>query len=234
MVGYWVGRASVPSAATRPAPEPAAAVQPVALPTPPTGLSIPAPGGLSPGVGSTGTVASAPPVYDPAVVTVHPKERKTAPRTSGADAAQPPQPTIFANPLVQPRRAPQVVTQPLNPAPSRATLPAAAPALPPQPAPAATASSSVVMLRNSANVAVEVSIEGPEQWTAVVAPGSAIPVTLMPGSYQLRASGDGARSRRSTLALAANRNYSLVVDRRREGDRDTLVLIEPAVDGQPD
>lgn len=90
------------------------------------------------------------------------------------------------------------------------------------------------MLRNSASTAVEVSIEGPEQWTAVVAPGSAIPVTLSPGTYQLRASGDGARSRRSTLALAASRNYSLVVDRRREGDRDSLVLIEPAIDGQPD
>jgi hypothetical protein len=131
------------------------------------------------------------------------------------------------NPLVQPRQPAQVVTQ----AAPNVMLPAPNP---PQAVPAPNSAMAVVMLRNSASVAVEVAIEGPEQWTAVVAPGSAIPVNLTPGSYQLRATGDGVRSRRSTLALAANRSYSLVVDRRKDGDRDTLVLIEPAVDGQAD
>lgn len=233
VVGYWVGRASAPARSPSLPAEQTAVVQPVTLPTPPTGLTTPDLSGASgSSIGSApGRFAAAPPIYDPAVVTVRPKYRP--PAAPHGLPAQPPQPTLFANPLVQPRQAAQVVTQPLASS-ARTALPAAAAPVTPQPMPSATASNSVVMLRNSATVPVEVSIEGPEQWTAVVAPGSAIPVTLTPGSYQLRATGDGAKSRRSTLALAANRNYSLVVDRRRDGDRDTLVLIEPAVDVQPD
>lgn len=228
VVGYWVGRASAPEPTVQLPPQQTAVMQPVTLPTPPTALTTPGTGSYAPYGG--GAVATAPPIYDPAVVTVRPKSTPTAPPARPVAppvGAQLPQPTIFVNPLVQPRQPAQVVTQ---------AVPGGMPAAPnpPQAAPAPNSSMAVVMLRNSASVAVEVAIEGPEQWTAVVAPGSAIPVNLIPGSYQLRASGDGVRSRRSTLALSANRSYSVVVDRRKDGDRDALILIEPAVDGQAD
>jgi hypothetical protein len=234
VVGYWVGRASVPGAPLPAPKQQAAVVQPVTLPTPPTALAIPSSGSYA-SSGGSGSGGAATSIYDPAVVTVRPK---STPGASGArpfapPAAAPPQPAIFGNPLVQPRQSSQVVTQDVMP-PARAAVTSPTTPSPVQSAPTPSASTAVVMLRNSASVAVEVAIEGPEQWTAVVAPGSAIPVTLSPGSYQLRATGDGARSRRSTLALAANRTYSLVVDRRRDGDREALVLIEPAVDGQAD
>ena len=236
VVGYWVGRASVPGSAVPPPRAQTAVVQPVTLPTPPTALVTPGSGSYTPYAGSAGgSMASAPTIYDPAVVTVQPKSNSGPMRNRSfapsADA-QPPQSTLFGNPLAQSRQGSQVVTQQVTP-PAQAAVANPAPS-PVQSTPTPNASSAVVMLRNSASVAVEVAIEGPEQWTAVVAPGSAIPVTLSPGSYQLRATGDGVRSRRSTLALAANRTYSLVVDRRRDGDREGLVLIEPAVDGQAD
>jgi len=236
VVGYWVGRASAPGQPVPIPPQQTAVVQPLTLPTPPTVLTSPGGGSYAPQGGTSGSMASAPSIYDPAVVTVQPKSSgSTQARPFAPPAeAQPPQSTIFANPLAQPRKAPQVITQQVTPQPAHATL--SSPTVPslPQATPTPSASTAVVMLRNSASVAVEVAIEGPEQWTAVVAPGSAIPVTLSPGSYQLRATGDGVRSRRSTLALAANRTYSLVVDRRRDGERESLILIEPAVDGQAD
>jgi len=86
---------------------------------------------------------------------------------------------------------------------------------------------SVVALRNDASAAVEVTLSGAGERKARIAAGSTMPLRLPPGTYELHASGGGATSARSTLALAANRTYSLLVSRSREGGKDVLVLIEP-------
>ncbi|MCC2671459.1 MAG: hypothetical protein K0Q72_3930, partial [Armatimonadetes bacterium] len=183
-----------------------------------------------PPVASTGiappTVSAAPAVYDPAVVTIRPKPGQAAPAPQRlVQAPTTPHPSVYQNPAVR-RQTSQAVVQSFPTVPDAAFSAASAPV--PQP----SATSAIVMVRNTAAMPVELSIDGPEQLTAVVAPGSALPVNLPPGTYQLRASGDGIRSRRSTLALAANRSYALIIDRRQDSGRDSLVLIEPAVDGQ--
>jgi hypothetical protein len=225
MMGYWIGRASAPVPDGQQGPSYSTQVQPMDLPTPPTGLSVPTP------VAGAGLPAprinAAPAVYDPAVVTIRPKAGEpVTPARSAALPTSTPHPSVYQNPVVFPRQSPKVTVQ--------TALPAAAAPAPatPQAAPSPSDTVAVVMVRNTAAVPVELSIDGPEQLTAVVAPGSALPVTLPPGTYQLHASRDGLRSRRSTLALAANRSYSLIVDRRQDSGRDSLVLIEPAIDGQ--
>ena len=224
VIGYWIGRASAPTPEEPRGPAYTTQVQPMALPTPPTGLAIPPPtastGMPAPQVGSSSAV------YDPAVVTIRPKAgRAMASAPQNAVLLPPtPHPSVYQNPAILPRQTAQVTVQP---------EPASAPvAAAPVTAPLPTDTAAVVMVRNTASVAVELSIDGPEQLTAVVAPGSALPVTLPPGTYQLHARGDGLRSRRSKLTLAVNRSYSLIVDRRQDSGKEALVLIEPAIDGQ--
>jgi hypothetical protein len=220
VMGYWIGRASAPVA-----PPPVAAttsmIPPQMLPTPPTGLSSP-------------QSLMAPPAYfnDPAVVTV--RQKSNAPRGTSrptpqvANATEPTAPIVLHNPSLRPRQRPQVTQA--TPASRPAAFPAEA-ENPIQITPLPSPGAAVVMLRNDAAGAVEVSIDGDEDWTVTVAAGGSVPVTLSPGSYQLRAEGAGARSKRSTLAISANRNYSLIISRKEEGGRESLVLVEPAVDG---
>ena len=229
VLGYWIGRASAPSTPP-PMPESAqtAAAQPIPLPRPPAGLVVP----------TTPPPASAP-GYDPAVVTVRQKpvpaprpqpRAGSTPRPSLPAAVQAPGPVVLQNEQVRPRQQPRVVTEPPVQAAPVAPRPAAMEA-PIQAMPLPSPETAVVMLRNNAREPVEISIEGNEDWRAVVAAGSSMPVTLPPGSYRLQAEGAGATSKRSTLALGANRRYSLVIEQRQEGGRASLVLVEPAIDG---
>jgi hypothetical protein len=78
---------------------------------------------------------------------------------------------------------------------------------------------------------VEVKVDGDGTRTAWIPPGGTVPLNLSPGSYQLRASSHGAASAQSTLSLAPNRTYALLVNRMREDGKDILVLIEPLEPG---
>jgi len=228
VMGYWIGRASAPAVPPT-APRAAQSAMPSqSLPTPPTGLAAP------PAIAFTPA-----PYYDPAVVTVRQKPAsrgavvppEALPRglSSGPAiaATQPSGPMVLHNPHLQTRQKPQVVTQD----PGTGGPPEPTPDQPMQLMPLPSPSTAIVMLRNNASGAVEVEIDGDEDWTVTVAAGSSVPVSLAPGSYHLRAEGAGARSKRSKLAVGANRRYSLVIDNKEEGGREALVLMEPAIDG---
>lgn len=229
VVGYWIGRASAPAVPPTNPTRQQAAMTPQTLPLPPTSLSQPA------------AVAPMPSYYDPAVVTVRQKPTPGSAAVPGAGtvrplaggsamAAQPAGPVVLQNPNLRSRQNPLVVTQDLS-KPLAGAVPPVTLESPIQIMPLPSPGMAVVMLRNNASGAVELEIDGDEDWTVTVAAGSSVPVTLTPGSYHLRAEGDGARSKRSTLALGANRRYSLVIDRKQESGREALVLMEPAVDG---
>jgi hypothetical protein len=100
------------------------------------------------------------------------------------------------------------------------------------PAPPATDTTAVISLRNDASTPVDVIVEGNGTRTATIGGRSSIPLTLPPGTYQLRAVSGGLSSMSSSLALAPNRSYGLVVSRTREGSRDAIVISEPAIDGR--
>lgn len=88
---------------------------------------------------------------------------------------------------------------------------------------------SVVNLRNDASITVEVevSLDGSRIRQALIAPDSLIPIRLSPGSYQLRVLGKGSSSAQSSLTLAANRTYALLINRRDEEGKSVLGFIEP-------
>jgi hypothetical protein len=233
VVGFWIGRASAPEGEVLP-PQPSAAGAwegPVPLPTPPTALKVaPAPG-----------ASQAPPVsIDPPVVVIQPKPAAPprpsartargggpAPSAAGAPVQQPPNPSYPPMAQAPQRRMPRIVYQG-----SAVTPPPASSGSEPAFAPP-TSTRAIVRLRNDDTQPIDVILEGNGSRSRVqVAPGSVIPLALSPGIYALRAAGRGASSAQSSLAVTPNRTYSLIVDRSRDGGAETLVLIEPAVDGQ--
>lgn len=236
LVGYWIGRAT--TAGASPQTPPAVASRPVALPAP------------SPGMIPQTPAFSAPP--EPPIVTVRSTTARNAPLAapgnlpeSAKQPAAPPGPVVYPVPRGSVEQPSPPAPAP-QPAPARAAsgprivsqvrrvaTPAAAPVAPAgePPLPAPTRSTSVVALRNDASTAVEVKVDGDGTRTAWIPPGGTVPLNLSPGSYQLRASSHGAASAQSTLSLAPNRTYALLVNRMREDGKDILVLIEPLEPG---
>lgn len=238
VVGFWIGRASAPADAP---PEVAAApAEPVRLPVPPAELtptysytppvaapSTAAPSAAAPGVGAVRSVV---PQEDP-VVTVRPRPQMPAasvqPPAHLAGVPGTPPPTVTYQ-VAAPRRPTANVTRTPTPGAEAGMFPAfAEPVAAARPA----AGEALVVLRNEDNAPVDVVIDGNGTRTAIIAPGASVPLNLGVGSYQFRASGKGASSIRSTLALGANRTYRLVINRKDEAGREVLVLIEPAIDG---
>jgi hypothetical protein len=236
LVGFWIGRAGTPEERVASAPVPAA--QPIRLPTPPTALHV------APDAGSMWT-APATPRNDPPTVTIRPVPGASPPLSANRPASVPP---IAAMAAVSPR--PTTVTRSTAPimhgptAGSSGRILVQTSAGPPDmPAGGATPAivtarsgpnSGTLTLRNDDATPVEVTLDGNGSRTALVAPGSVLPLTLAPGAYQLQASSHGAASAQSRLSVKANRSYTLLVNRRKEGGKDTLVLIEPiepATDG---
>jgi hypothetical protein len=237
VIGFWIGRASAQD--TQPV-EASAPPQPITLPSPPTGLTAP----------SASLYSGADPGFDPpdpGMVSI----RSTPPRAVRSvrtqDAGGAPNAPVAANATPWPAPPPvaagpasgTVAQQSVGP-PTRviyrsgptpypwmpATPPPAKPALP-----AASETTAVVSLRNDSPHPIEITVEGGVARSAFVSAGSTIPLTLPPGSYQLRARGSGVSSMSSTLSLAAKGTYAIAVNRRKEGDRDALVITEPAIDG---
>ncbi len=243
LVGFWIGRASAPPART-PTIE-SAATQPVQLPVPPATdpqlvspqaaampqhyAQVPRPGTPD----STDTRGSTTPRVETPVVTVRP--RPIPPPRTTAVPIQPVYPRSSPPTVVYsqsgPARQSVTVMRAPAPAPLETTVPSNDASLGGLARPDGTR--AVVMIRNDDAAPVDVVIEGQGTRTAMIAPGTSLPLTLGAGSYQLRANGRGASSIRSTLALAANRTYRLVVSRREQDGREVLVLIEPAIDDQP-
>lgn len=236
LVGFWIGRASAPTAETPPVQS--AAAQPVQLPVPPASdphlalQTAPAPRHFTtvPGAASHYSRPARP---DTPVVTVRP--RPEPPQRGVAVPVQPvyprsSPPTVVYSQAVPTRQSVTVMRAPAT-APVQPLEPGSEPALGGLTRP--NGARAVVMIRNDDREPVDVVIDGQGTRTAMIAPGTSLPLALGAGSYQLRASGRGASSVRSTLALAANRTYRLVVSRREQDGREVLVLIEPAIDGQP-
>lgn len=228
MVGYWLGRATAPD--TRVAREEAPQVHPVQLPTPPTGLSVPTTG-LSAGTPAQAAVA------DPPVVSVRSRPGAPASLPSPATAVikpvkdplgDAPVPLVYQNPrLDRTSNAGVVARVPVAPATGGATAPGSAVVAIPSP----PRNGATVMIRNSSAVQLEVAVDGSTSQTAVIAAGGMAILNLSSGSYQLRASGGGISSPAATLAVGSGRTYSLSINRHQEGDRDSLSVTEPAVDG---
>jgi len=223
LFGFWVGRATSPAQAGNRETRPEPTLAPAALPAPPT--TLPPPQVVyTPAAPSVNT----PDVSIRPVAPASPSTPLFAPRAPAAvaqaTAAAPYRPISPPMPISQPSRV--VVRAPvLAAAPS---LPAAQPALP---RPSGT--QAVVSLRNNSTSAVEITLEGHGARTAIIAPGSSMPLQLSPGTYQLRASSRDASGASSTLSLVGNRTYALTVERRAEAGRGSLVFIEPAIDGEP-
>lgn len=231
-VGFWIGRASDPGPV--PAPQTAAPAPPASTPfAGPRALPPPVVASLGP------TSFTVPP--DPPIVTVRTKAlpARTAYPSLGqfGDAARAAVSTtppfrLQAGPVPStvvyrmPRRtsAPAVVQR------SPVVSPAAPAPAPPMTIPAPARNTAVVALRNDAATSVELTLEGPDSRTVVIAPGSTVPFSLSPGTYALRASGAGAGSALSSLLLVGGHTYALTLVRRPEGSRDALAIIEPALD----
>jgi hypothetical protein len=215
ILGFWIGRASAPESSAS-AAQPASV--PITLPSPPTGIAVTPPGSYAPpGPGQ-------PRAADPKV------QVRSMPGSAPQAVTPPPPATAGVAPstIVTPTPRPSAVIPPTSYvyAPPTVPLPDAQPVMP-----SASGKTSVVSLRNDSSTAVDVTFEGEDTRTARVGAGSTMPLILPPGSYQLRASGAGAASARSTVILTAGRTYSLTVDGRRENGKMTLVVIEPAIDG---
>jgi hypothetical protein len=159
--------------------------------------------------------------YPPAPARSVPYPLSPQPSQAQPSQIQPPQ----APPSQAPRSRSRVVAQ--FPAVTAPTGPAPEPVVP-----LPSREGAVVTLRNDASVAVEVSFDGPTPQTVLVAPGGTVPFTLTPGSYRLRVGARGMGSVRSTLALAPERAYQLIALRRKQGDREMLVLAEPALEAR--
>lgn len=228
VVGYWLGRASMPD--SRVVREEVPQIHPVPLPTPPTGLLVPT-AGLNAGVPAQAAVA------DPPVVSVRSRSGSLPTLQSPSNAVikpvkdplgDAPVPMVYQNPRLNAGPTAGIVSRvPVAPATGGAT-PAgtAVVAIPSPPRNGAT-----VMIRNGAAVQLEVAVDGSTSQTAVIAAGGMAILNLSAGSYQLRASGAGVSSPAATLAVGSGRTYSLSINRRQEGDRDSLSVTEPAVDG---
>jgi hypothetical protein len=226
MVGYWLGRATAPD--SRVAREEVPQIHPVQLPTPPTGLMVPT-AGLSAGVPAQAAVA------DPPVVSIH--SRPGAPPASPASATikpvkdplgDAPVPMVYQNPRLNRGTTAGVVSRvPVASATGGGTVPGATVVAIPSP----PRNGATVMIRNSAAVQLEVALDGSTSQTAVIAAGGMAILNLSSGSYQLRASGGGISSPAATLAVGSGRTYSLTVNRHQDGDRESLSVTEPAVDG---
>lgn len=233
VVGFWIGRASAPAAAPVEAVV-AMPLEPVRLPVPPADLPTtyaPAPPAVSPAYAPAPSVATPRAVRgeDP-VVTVRPKAQMSPPmpRTPRVYGIMPhtPPPTVTYQVATPPRVSAQVTRTPAAAQGEFFPWPAE-PAVAARPA----AGQALVLLRNDDSAPVDVVVDGNGTRTAIIAPGASVPLNLGAGSYQFRASGKGASSIRSTLALSPNRTYRLVINRKDDAGREVLVLIEPEIDG---
>lgn len=241
--GYWVGRISSGPSRQDETVAVSRATQPVALP-PPSAYARSfgqVPQAVYPGLRSEPidpaqvTIRSAPaqpkPAAKPPTSSPTPPAGPVLPAAITAALAAPP--PVAARPTPPTTRRPsdfeaprlQVESRP-SPTPNVVT-PVPTPGGPPSPAP--TSTMSVVNLRNDASipVEVEVTLEGNRIRQALIAPDSLIPLRLSPGSYQLRVLGKGSSSAQSSLTLAANRTYALLINRRDEEGRSVLGFIEP-------
>lgn len=221
VLGYWVGKASTPDLASAGPTELASAAAPMPLPSPPTGLQM-----------ATAPNPAFAPYGDSPVVTVQTRQ--------GQLSGTPATPPAFVTPVTASPAAGVAFPghQPLpadagavTRVPSSGSSFFGGPAPGPLPSiPAPGKDTAVVTLRNDTPVAVQVTIDGEEGRIATVAPGAILPLILPPGTYRLKASGGGISSVQSSLALAAERSYTLIVNRKQDGGKDTLVLIEPILD----
>lgn len=223
VVGYWIGRSST----TEPpvAQAPTAVAQPVMLPTPPTQLSAvpptfstaPAPAPAAPSQAS-----AADPAPSVRVKTV-PGRMPTSARVPTSPAAPP---TTVVFPPVRPQASsPARVTTIYSYTTEPTPLPPVQPRIP-----APTAHTSVVSLRNDTGSTIDVTFEGSETRTARVSSGSILPLTMPPGSYQVRVSSGQAAPGRTSALLVEGRSYSLAVAGRGEGDSARLVITEPGLE----
>lgn len=231
VVGFWIGRSSAPETQVVQSPSPG--FQSVILPTPPTGLSSPAPvSTIAPASLGAPASMSAP---DPTVqvrTVPGPAPRPAPPAASGAGVPLGQRPgvapsTVVSAPFSMSGSSNRVVTvynyvQDQNPA----APPAAQPRVP-----APTSRTAVVSLRNDTGAPLEVSFEGTESRTARVSAGSTLPLVLQPGSYQVRVTGGSSSAARASAVLTEGRTYSLTVDGQKEDGSTRLVIIEPAIDG---
>jgi hypothetical protein len=244
LAGYWVGRVSNPPPVRNDTVAVSPAQEPIALPPPPvySHLYSQLPPPTYPGPRRE--------PIDPAQVTIRsaPSKPKAPAKSPTTEPTPPPGPVLptaigdalAAGPPATPKAVPPTIRRPADlgtprlqvesrpsPPPSRVVTPAAASGGPPTPV--ATSTMSVVNLRNDASipVEVEVTLEGNRIRQALIAPESLIPIRLSPGSYQLRVLGKGSSSASSSLTLAANRTYALLINRRDEEGKSVLGFIEP-------
>lgn len=225
-LGFWLGRASAPAT-----PEP--------LPVMREAVTQPAafPGNLDlPSLESPPGSALGP--QEPPQVSVQTREPRRL--FSGPRPLLGPVPPPVAAGRMAARRGPVQVTRMTMPPMGQTTASApesAAASLPPLTAPPAgsplfrpAAGTAVVTLRNEAPTVVTIAVEGNGSRTALVAPGGTLPLSLPPGTYTLRATGSDAEPATSVLAVGANQAYSLLIQRRGEGEARALTLREPALD----
>lgn len=225
ILGFWIGRSSAPEPTVAQAP--VTPIQPIALPTPPTALSSPAPILAPPPTAFSGPHPAPSFVPDPPV------------RVRSLEPAPSPRRTPASPPNVAPSTVVTGSPQRQAPPPARVTTiynfgqdPAPAAPPPAQPKlPAATGKTSVVSLRNETGGSIEIAFQGPSSRTARIAPGSLLPLVLTPGTYEVRVSGGSAAPGTSTAVLTEGKTYGLTVEGQRENGSTRLVIIEPAIDG---
>lgn len=241
-LGFWIGRASAP------APEPPVvetAAAPVPLPTPPSGFAA-VPQDFVPSGVQAGPALPVPRVHvrtDQTAVAPAPVEPATPPSTilptarpAARPGGQPPQPAGVGialalpaaaqpGPISTPPSVPRSVENVTARPPATTPPPAPRPLVPPPP----QANAAVVAVRNDTASTISISVEGSDAG-ATVAPGADVFFPLPSGSYQLRASGGGMSTTKG-LAVANRRTYSLILNHQKNDNRDSLVIIEPAVDG---